>query len=66
MTTAKDFRAYAAECMEAAKAAETDGEREALLQMATDWLRAASLSEPMTSPRPAMSPNRHRAPLKLD
>jgi hypothetical protein len=51
-TTAKEFRAYAAECMEAAKTANTDEEREAFLQMAMDWLRAASLAEPMLSARP--------------
>jgi hypothetical protein len=65
-TTAKEFRAYAAECMEAAKIAKTDEEREAFLRMATDWLRAASLAEPMTSARPDISPKARRAPLQLD
>ena len=54
MATAKEYRAYAAECIEAAKAAETEEEQEAFLQMATDWLRAASLAEPMTSARLSM------------
>jgi hypothetical protein len=56
VATAKEYRAYAAECLEAAKAAKTDEEREAFLHMATNWLRAASLAEPMTSTRPNISP----------
>ena len=54
MATAKEYRAYAVECMETAK---TDKEREAFLQMAADWLRAASIAEPMTSKRPSVSPS---------
>ena len=57
MATAKEYRAYAVECMEAAKTAKTDKEREAFLQMAADWLRAASIAEPMTSKRLSVSPS---------
>jgi hypothetical protein len=48
MTTAKEYRDYAAECMEWAKTATTDADREIFLQMAASWLKAASLAEPMT------------------
>jgi hypothetical protein len=57
VATAKEYRAYAAECMEAAKTAKTEEEREAFLEMATNWLRAASLAEPMTSARPRTPPS---------
>jgi hypothetical protein len=39
--------------MEAAKTAKTDEEREAFLEMAANWLRAASLAEPISSARPS-------------
>jgi len=47
VTTAKEYRDYAAECMEWAKTATTDADREIFLQMAASWLKAASLAEPI-------------------
>jgi hypothetical protein len=45
MPTAEEYRRYADECLAWAKQAVTDSERETYLQMAQDWLRAATLAE---------------------
>jgi hypothetical protein len=42
MSSAKEFREYADECMVWAKQAQTDDEREIYLNMAQDWIRAAA------------------------
>jgi hypothetical protein len=41
ISSAKEFREYAAECMDWAKSAKTDHERDIFLQMAKSWLAAA-------------------------
>jgi hypothetical protein len=41
MTTADEFRQYAQECLEWAKKAETDDQRQSFLDMARDWTLAA-------------------------
>jgi hypothetical protein len=41
MTTADEFRQYAQECLEWAKQAETDDQRQSFLDMARDWTLAA-------------------------
>ena len=44
----KEYREYAAECLEWAKTAKSDREREIFLQMANTWLQAASCAERRT------------------
>ena len=41
MTTADEFRQYAQECIEWAKQAKTDDQRQSFLDMARDWTLAA-------------------------
>jgi hypothetical protein len=41
MTTADEYRQYAHECIQWAKEAETDDQRQSFLNMARDWTLAA-------------------------
>ena len=41
MTTPNEFREYATECLQWAKEAETDEQRQSFLDMARDWTLAA-------------------------
>jgi hypothetical protein len=50
--SSNDFRDFAKECLDWAKTAKSDGERDIFLQMAQSWLEAAARSE--------------RAPTELD
>lgn len=51
MTTAKECREFGAECLDWAKTAVSDEEREIFLQMARNWLyAAASLEGRLTGP----------------
>jgi hypothetical protein len=59
VSSAKEFREYADECLGWAKAAKSDKERRTFLQMAQAWLEAADLSE--TAPAVAT-----RTPRTLD
>jgi hypothetical protein len=43
MSSVKEYRQYADECLGWAKQAKTDSERDIFLKMAEDWLRAATL-----------------------
>ena len=52
MSSAKEYRQFADECMAWAKQAKTDYEREIYLKMAQDWLRAAVILDPSTTPIP--------------
>ena len=45
VSTAKEYRTYAAECMDWAKNAKSDVERDTFLEMAKSWLQAAAMSE---------------------
>jgi hypothetical protein len=46
---AKEYRAYAIECLDSAKVAKSDSERDTFIRMAQDWLRAAALAEQANS-----------------
>jgi ribosomal protein L17 len=59
MTSAKEYRQYAEECLTWAKQAKTDSERETLLKMAEDWLRAAAIEHNANAP---VSPTRSGGP----
>ncbi len=48
MASAKQYREYADECLKWAKEAQSDEYREALIQLAQDWLLAATKAEPPT------------------
>jgi hypothetical protein len=57
MKSAAEYRAYAEQCVEWAKAAHTGEERDALLDMARTWLDAAQAADELrvtraTSRRP--------------
>ena len=43
--TAREFQAFADECLDWAKTAKSDREREIFLNMAETWIRAAILAE---------------------
>jgi hypothetical protein len=43
--SAKEYREYAAECMDWARTAKSDQERDTFLQMAQTWLNAALVAE---------------------
>ena len=45
VSLAKEYRAYAAECMDWAKNTKSDVDRDRFLTMASAWLRAAAISE---------------------
>ena len=45
VSMAKEYRAYAAECMVWAEGAKSDAERDRFLEMAKAWLQAAAVSE---------------------
>jgi len=47
MRSAAEYRAYAEQCVERAKTARSDAERDALLDMARTWLEAARNSDEM-------------------
>ena len=51
----KEYREYAAECLEWAKTAKSDREREIFLQMANTWLQAASCAERRTAPHESLN-----------
>ncbi len=44
MTTAKEYRQYAEECLACAEQARTGSEREILLKLAEGWLLAAKVA----------------------
>ncbi len=46
MKSAKQYREYAEECLKWAKEAQSDEYREALIQLAQDWLLAAIKAKP--------------------
>jgi len=48
--TAKEYRSYAAECMEWAKTARSDQERNTFLEMAKTWLQAATVADRASLP----------------
>jgi hypothetical protein len=54
MESAKQFQEYAEECLDWAKSARSDQEREIFLQMAQTWMEAAIL----TSKEPALPERR--------
>ena len=56
MSMAKEYRAYAAECMDWAKNAKSDVERDRFLTMASAWLRAAAISELAASRQKEIEP----------
>ena len=60
VTTAKEYRKYAAECLESAKEAKSDSDRDTYLAMATAWLRAAALAEPIALSSRDYEPDRFR------
>jgi hypothetical protein len=51
VSLAKEYRAYAAECMDWAKNAKSDVERDRFLTKASAGLRAAAVSELAASPK---------------
>jgi hypothetical protein len=55
MSLAQEYRLFADECLEWAKSANTDHEREIYLKMARDWLAAATLATPAPSLAPSDS-----------
>jgi len=56
VSLAKEYRAYAAECMDWARNAKSDVERDRFLTMASAWLRAAAISELAASPKDEKKP----------
>jgi hypothetical protein len=48
--SAKEYREYAAECMDWARSARTDQERDTFIQIAKTWLNATLVSEMKTGP----------------
>jgi hypothetical protein len=61
MTTAKEYRKYADECLRWAAEAETQEDREGLLQLARDWTLAALRLEGALIPE-AVKPEPRRQP----
>jgi hypothetical protein len=55
MSSAKEYREYATECMDWAKTAKTDYERDIFLQMAKSWMEAAFLARDREVPPPQTS-----------
>ena len=55
--TAKECRRYAEECLGLATTASSDQEREAFLEIAKTWLRAARLTEPENTTRQKVDMN---------
>jgi hypothetical protein len=53
MSSAQEYRQFAEECVDWAKKAATDAERETFLKMAEDWLRAAAIAAQRDAPVPA-------------
>jgi hypothetical protein len=56
VSSAKEYRAYGAECMEWAKTAKSDSERDTFLEMATSWLQAAAIAELASRPSNDQAP----------
>jgi hypothetical protein len=50
MSSAKEYRQYASECMDWAKSANTEQERDIFLQMAKSWMEAAVLARDRETP----------------
>jgi len=59
MTTVAEYRQFAEECIVWARAAKSDAERQAFLDMARNWTQAASLYEgsPITDYLPTAPDN---------
>jgi hypothetical protein len=57
MTSAKEYRQYAEECLTWAKQAETASEQETLLKMAEDWRRAAAIEQNVSALVPPTRPH---------
>jgi hypothetical protein len=56
VTTPKEYREYADECLGWAKTSKSDREREIFLQMARTWHEAANLAEAKQTPRDPDAP----------
>jgi hypothetical protein len=50
MSSAKEYREYATECMDWAKSAKTEQERDIFLQMAKSWMDAALIARDREAP----------------
>jgi ribosomal protein L17 len=55
MSSAQEYRQFAEECVDWAKKATTDAERETFLKMAEDWLRAAAIAAQRDAPASTFS-----------
>jgi hypothetical protein len=53
--SAKEYQEYAAECLEWAKTAKGDHERDLFLEMAKTWMEAALLAKDRDAPSPRES-----------
>jgi hypothetical protein len=53
MESAREFQQYAKECVESARTAATEEERETLLQMAKTWLAAALVAREREASSPS-------------
>jgi hypothetical protein len=63
MSSAQEYRQFAEECVDWAKKAATDAERETFLKMAEDWLRAAGIAaqhDAPIQPPPISCADQHR------
>lgn len=61
MTTPDEFRKFAEECMLAAREAKTDAERNAFLDMAKSWTKAAALMTNGEAIAPPTAPDSPKA-----
>lgn len=59
MDPAKEYRAYAKECLEWATEADTDEQRQSFLDMARDWTLAAMKLENAAIPKATLPPDQH-------
>jgi hypothetical protein len=66
MSSAKEYREYADECMGWAKSAKTDHERDLFLQMAKAWMDAALIARGALSPLKPLSNEGCNAPASDD
>ena len=57
MPSVEEYRQYADECLGWAKQAKTDSERDLFIEMAEDWLRAATLLGASGTPRALSEPD---------
>lgn len=62
MVSANEYRDYADECVAWAKKAATDAERDTFLQMAQNWLRAATILDTNLDTKSGGSPASVHAP----